>query len=41
LAIASELSAAMGASVRAESPAGPSGGTRMVVELPILAPPGG
>ena len=34
LAIVWELVAAMGGSVRAESPVGPSGGTRMIVELP-------
>ncbi|MGH9046980.1 MAG: sensor histidine kinase, partial [Acidimicrobiales bacterium] len=36
LAIASELSGAMGASVRAESPIGAGGGTRMVVTLPAV-----
>ncbi len=38
LAIASELSAAMGATVSAESPAGPGGGTRMVVRVPLVGP---
>jgi signal transduction histidine kinase len=38
LAIAAELSAAMGATVGAESPIGPGGGTRMVVRLPVAAP---
>jgi two-component system sensor histidine kinase BaeS len=34
LAIVAELASAMGGSVRAESPLGPRGGTRMVVSLP-------
>jgi two-component system sensor histidine kinase BaeS len=39
LAIASELAAAMGATVGAESPIGPAGGTRMVVRLPTVSLP--
>ncbi len=38
LAIAAELAGAMGARVTAESPVGPSGGTRMVVTLPTVQP---
>lgn len=38
LTIVAELVAAMAGSVRAESPTGPSGGTRMVVALPLAAP---
>ena len=36
LAIASELSAAMGATVSVESAVGPSGGTKMVVRIPVV-----
>jgi two-component system sensor histidine kinase BaeS len=39
LAIVAELVHAMGGTVRAESPLWPTGGTRMVVTLPILPPP--
>jgi len=39
LAIVAELTEAMGGSVRAESPVGPEGGTRMVVRLPLHEPP--
>ena len=39
LAIVAELVAAMGGSVRAESPIGPHGGTRMVVTLPPAGTP--
>jgi two-component system sensor histidine kinase BaeS len=39
LTIVSELVSAMGGTVRAESPMGPYGGTRMVVELPPLRGP--
>lgn len=39
LTIVSELTQAMGGSVRAESPADGAGGTRMVVMLPLAAPP--
>jgi signal transduction histidine kinase len=38
LAIVAELVSAMGGSVRAESPLGPQGGTRMVVTLPPALP---
>jgi signal transduction histidine kinase len=40
LAIVAELVAAMGGSVRAESPLGPQGGTRMIVTLPPALLPG-
>ncbi|HTW98770.1 MAG TPA: HAMP domain-containing sensor histidine kinase [Acidimicrobiales bacterium] len=38
LAIVAELAGAMGGAVRAESPVGPDGGTRMTVWLPLRAP---
>jgi two-component system sensor histidine kinase BaeS len=38
LAIVAELTTAMGGGVRAESPCGPAGGTRMIFWLPVTGP---
>jgi two-component system, OmpR family, sensor kinase len=40
LAIVAELVASMGGDVRAESPLGPGGGTRLMVTLPVSGAPG-